>query len=423
MVYLPPFSLTLVVGVIAMVFVVIRPREGFFLLLAALYYPLLPNIPFGSLEISITSILAFGLFLGALNLQRQDPFLRLARWQAALLAALAIVFLLSVLFSDSFDDSIRVAPNLISYWIVLYVAMVLVRSTEQLWLIARLILVLGFILSIWRDELAPLRIALHLPNLGLNGAVFVFHSPVAIALVTVIMLQKKFVSRFWRIFAWLALFSMIYHGLFYQTRAGWLVWIVMALVLVLQARWRERVILVAGAIGVFLMGLFLFANVISTNLAQTEVTVKAFVGATTYAPVSSDDLIRLVARDAGLRMFYARPVFGWGPDAYVRLKPEFLTYFGKESLLPGAFNSWLILLAEQGIVGTAVAAAVFLLPVLLSWKAIRKVRNPTTILAFGFALGVLGISIHLLFIDLMYSFAWAHAGLALASARLALDSN
>ena len=83
----------------------------------------------------------------------------------------------------------------------------------------------------------------------------------------------------------------------------------------------------------------------------------------------------------------------------------------------------MISLAEMGVVGTAVALTVFLVSVPLTWYATKKQGSPDTLLAFAFALGVLGLSIHLLFIDLFYSFAWVHAGIALAASRLALESH
>jgi O-antigen ligase len=420
--FLPPFWVTLVFGSAVMLFVMARPREGIFLLLVALYYPLLPNVPFGSLEVSTTSLLTFGLFLGTLNLQRRDASLRLVRWQVVLLSALGIAFLLSILFSDSLVDSFLMLPNLMVYWMLLYVFMILVHSIKQLWSIARLILVLGFILSIWRVELRPLRYLFGLPSMGINAAVFYFHPAVALALVMVTMLPKGTVSRFWRLFCWLALFSLVYHGILYQTRGGWLAWIAMAIFIGFQTRGRSRVTFAVGIVGISLMGWLFFSGVIRSNLAQTELSLQAALGNTSYDFTNQDDVARLVAGDAGLRMFYARPVFGWGPGAYTRLKPAFIiNYTGKQADYPGAFNSWLISLAEGGLIGTVVALAVFLLPLPLTWRALLKVRNPTTTLAFAFAVGVLGLSIHLTFIDLMYSFAWAHAGLALAASRLALE--
>jgi O-antigen ligase len=420
-VYLPPFWFTLVLGLLAMLLVMARPREGLFLVLLLLYYPLLPNVPLGPLEFSATSPLTLGLFLGTLNLQRRDVSLYLARWQAVLLAALGLVFLFTMLFSDSLADSLPMAPNLVVYWMLLYVCMLLVRRVEQLWAFARLILVLGFILSIWRVELRPLRLVLGLPSLGINGAVFAFHPAVALAMIMAILLPKQAVSSAWRLFSWVALTSFLYHGILYQTRAGWLVLIVMAAIFGLQAHGWARVVFALGVVTLLFASATFFADPIRANMAQTRSTVEAALGETSYASATSDDLIRLVSHQAGLRMFYARPAFGWGPGAYFRLKLNFVNYLGKEAYVAGAFDSWLITLVDMGIAGTIVVLCIFLLPLPLTWLALQKARTPTTMLAFAFALGVLGLSVHLLFIDLLYSFAWMHAGLALAAGRLASE--
>lgn len=422
-VFLSPYWLPLFLGAGAMIFVFLRPYAGLVLLLLALYFPLLPNVPLGPLAISPTSMLAFGLFLTALNRKCKDTSLCLARWQVILLWLLGIALLFSTLFSDSLRDSLLMLPNLVIYLLLLYIFMALVRTSAQLWEMARLVLILGFVLSIWRVELRPLRLLLGLPSLGINGAAFAFHPAVAVALVLTVMPGLgKIVSRGWRIFAWLTLFSLVFHGFLYETRAAWLVWSVFALLLGLQAPTRARLVLAFVVVAFAGVSFIMFADRIEANLEQTHLTVAAAVGTETgYRNVNSDDLIRLLARDAGLRMFEERPVVGWGPNAYIRLKPSFVAYNGKEARLPGAFNAWLIALVEWGLVGASIAAFIFLLPIGLSWKYIRQGSMLTYRLAFAFALGVLGLSIHLLFIDLLYSFAWAHVGLALASARFALE--
>lgn len=118
-------------------------------------------------------------------------------------------------------------------------------------------------------------------------------------------------------------------------------------------------------------------------------------------------------------MFKERPILGWGPNQFNTLKPIYITARTKEARNPGAFNAWLIYLAEMGIVTTVVAAAIFLLPLVIAWRAFRDGRgHPLVPLAFGFALGAVAVGIHLLFVDLFFSFAWAQAALALAAARL-----
>jgi putative inorganic carbon (hco3(-)) transporter len=418
---LPKSWITILFGSGALLFLIIRPREGLLFLFVPLYFPLLPNVPFGGLEFSVTTLMVVGLFLGTLILQQQNNSFRLSKWQGLLVGILGIAFTLSLLFSDSPKDSLLGYPNLVIYCLLLYIIMALVRSTRQLWSMARVILVLGFILSIWRVELRPLRLIFGLPSLGINGAVFDYHPAVAIALILSIFLSIKEISRFWKIFAWVTLFSLLYHGILYQTRAGWIAWIAMVIIIGLQARGWARAAFAIVLAGLTIVGLLFFPNQIESNLSQTQVTLQAAMGDTSYSTVNPDDLIRLLARDAGLRMFYERPIFGWGPNSYVRLKPSFVMSSNKAANLPGAFNSWLIALVEWGIVGTAVVIFIFLLPIFLSWRAIHLKRNQTTFLALAFAVGAVGIAIHLLFIDLFYSFAWVHAAIALAAARLVLE--
>ncbi len=421
-VFLPPFWFTLAIGFVALLFVMVRPYEGLFLVLLLLYFPLFPVVPFGPLEFSATAPLTLGLLIGTLNLQRRDASLRFARWQVALLAALGSIILLTILFSESLRSSLYTLPNWAVYWMLLYVCMLLVRKVEQLWALARFILVLAFILSIWRVELEPLRELLNLPSLGINGAVFAFHPAFAIAMVIAFILFKSAVSLSWRVFSWLTLSSLVYHGVLYQTRAGWLVWILMAAIVGWQTRGYARLVFAFGVMSLALGVAIFFSNEVSVNIEETQSTVRAVFGETSYSSASSDDRIRLLAYDAGLRMFSVRPILGWGPGAYFRLKPEFVRYIGKESNAIGAFDSWLIVMTEMGLVGMGIVLALFLLPMPLTGYIMNSHRNLGTMLAFAFALGALGLSIHLLFIDLLYSFAWVHAGLALAASRLVLEA-
>lgn len=81
----------------------------------------------------------------------------------------------------------------------------------------------------------------------------------------------------------------------------------------------------------------------------------------------------------------------------------------------GAFNSWLIYLVDFGIVGTALAMAAFVLPCLSSgvrWVLSDPTRRCSWRLALRWARSR-SLCIFF-FIDLPYSFAWFHAGLALA---------
>lgn len=414
-----PF-VTVIFGVIAFGIALNRPSRGIALALVMLYFPLLRNLELGPIDFSLQMFPLLGLTLKSFDRNlRLEP---LRFWQRMILIILGGGFLLSFLFSESVSYSVRFAPNLAVYLLWLFVMMKFIRTDADLWGVAKLILVLGFLFSIWRIELRPIRVLLDLPSMGFNGAVFNFHPAVAIALVVAIILPRgDWVTLRWKIFAWLTLLSCIYHGFLLETRSAWLAWMAMAAMLGLRAPGWKKFVLIFGASLLASVIFLVFGESITANLNQTRISLEVASGEISISEINSDDLIRLVARDAGLRMFYARPIFGWGPNTYIRLKPQFLTYFGKASELPGAFNAWLIALAEWGLVGTTGAMLVFFFPLGASWFYLNK--NPTLIsyLALAFALAVLGMGIHLLFIDLMYSLVWAHLGLALAAARLALD--
>lgn len=413
--------LSIAFGVFGLLLSLARPRLGLALALVTLYFPLLPNVPVGPLEFSVPTFLLVGLFISALDLRRTGEPMRLAGWQGRSLFAIGFSFFLSILFGESFSRSLVMIPNVLTYLLWMVVTMRLVRSEKQLWELARLILILGFLLSIWRIELRPIRLLLGLPSMGINGAVFVFHPAVAVSLVVGFLLPENMgVTRGWRLFARLVFISTIYHGLLLETRGAWLAWLCIAVVIGLQSTTRARLSLILGLAILSGVLLLLFGDRIEANVSQTRASLQAAEEGD-YININPDDLIRLVARNAGLRMFQERPVFGWGPNAYVSLKPLFVNYTGKAADLPGAFNSWLISLVEWGVIGTTVVLVVFLLPLFQSWKYAKLDRTLTNRLAFSFSLGVLALSIHLLFIDLFYSFVWAHVGLALTASRFALE--
>ncbi len=417
---LPPFWITLALGLAGFLLMIARPMFGLGLMLVVLYFPVFPTVPFGPLEFSASTLMVVGMTISALIKIRRLKVNPLARWQWAALLSLGTVFILATLFSTSFAASIRFFPNLVIYLLILFSIMTLVDTSKKLLDLARLIIVLAFVLSIWRTELGPLRGILRLPSLGINGAVFAFHPAVALILVMLVfpVLGKQF-STAWKLFGLLALFSLILHAVILETRSAWLAWLVLAILIFLRAGNRGRMVMAALALAVIVLAGLYFRETVSINFMETRNTL-GVAFEQDESPIASGDLIRLHARDAGWRMFKERPILGWGPNQFNTLKPYYVTARTKEARNPGAFNAWLIYLAEMGIVTTVVAAAIFLLPLVIAWRAFRDGRDhPLVPLAFGFALGTVAVGIHLLFVDLFFSFAWAQAGLALAAARLA----
>ncbi len=420
--YLPAYWLTLVLGLIVFVVALVYPMAGVSLILVGLYFPIFPNVPLGSFEFSISTLPVAGLALGALVRSRSQPGRgNLMGWQKILLAALGLAFILSSLLSANLGVSLRMAPNLLLYLLILFGIIVEVNSSARLHYVAKLILILAFVVSFWRFELAPLRSLLHLPMLSINGAVFSFHPAVALALAILLFTPGEGFSKRWRWFAGLTLVSLAAHGILNETRAGWLTWLVLLLAVGSRLPMKHLVRLSPLILIVGSLLIISYSQVLKSNISETSATLQG-LKEEDQSLVGSDDRIRLLAYDAGVRMFHAKPVLGWGPNLYVTLKPAFVADSSKEAKFLGAFNSWLILLTEMGLVGLTCGALISLAPFAITWYMMYKQPTEINGLAFGFALGALGLAIHLLFIDLMFSFYWVHIGLALAAAGLVLQN-
>ncbi len=420
-----PQAFTLMAGAVVGLVILARPLLGLFIILILLYFPLLPNLELAGVETSITGpllLLLAGIAVLPFHASTSAPK-ALASWQKALLASLVLVFAITTLLSQDLSVSLLYIPNLLVSVVILFVVMSMFHTKERLVLITKIILILAFLLSIWRLELRPLRLIFGLPSLGINGAVFAYHPAVALSLV-ILVYPGSFFSRSWRIFAGLTLVSLLLHGIAYETRSAWIVWSVMLVFITTRltfqrwARFLPLLVIVFSLIG------FYYLDRLQANWQQTQQTLTATLSGEDTR-MSSDDRIRVYAQEAGLAMFRERPIVGWGPNMFITLKPQFVQASNKEARLTGAFSGWLTVLSEMGLLGVFALVAAVTIPLFRTWLLFRRrgsqEQEELKWLAFGFALGAFGMAIHLFFISLMYSFYWFHVGLALAAARLVVD--
>ncbi len=418
LVVLPPILFTLAASLMVMILILARPMAGIVIVLTMLYFPLLPNVSLAGFEFSATALPVLTLGATALMSTRMPEHARpLAKWQWLLLASLAGAFGLASLLSTSYEVTIPVLPNLGLYVVILFAMMVLIDTPQKLVWVAKVILVLAFVLSIWRVELRPLRGLVGLPSLGINGAIFAFHPAVGLGLVVMLMPGSLF-SRRWRWFAGMTLLSLVLHGITYEGRAGILTWGVMLMILLTRLNVKRSFVLLASLVLVGALVAEQYQEVIQRNLFDTQMTLDAMTTGNWNIATASGDRLRMAVMEAGWRMFQERPIFGWGPDLFTHLNADYVRsgdYAGRE-----AFNSWLNALVEMGLVGGVVSLAAFVAPVLITWREVGRRRDALQLLAFGFALGAFGLAFHLFFIDLLYSFAWVHAGLGLAAARISM---
>lgn len=154
--------------------------------------------------------------------------------------------------------------------------------------------------------------------------------------------------------------SVMYAVFISYSRASWLMGLLVLVGLVLiYPRFMLRLGLILGPL-VLLAGGLLF----SSQIKQASERLK-----------SSDHtaLSRLPVLVAAYRMFEAKPVFGWGYDNFDRFDRRFQGRFG-DLVNPDekdltSHNVYMTLLAEQGVVGTAL----FLAPVIyLLWRSLKK---------------------------------------------------
>lgn len=412
------FWVTILFGLMIVVAVMVRPVVGLLLAMGPLYFALFPNLTLGSFELSVSTLpllfAAAGGVLGAHGRLAGGPF---SRWQTHLLVLLAVGFGFSTVASPATQRAFGKLPNLILYVLILFAIISLIDSPKYLVLIMKATLILAFLLSIWRIELRPFRHMFGFPSLGINGAVFNFHPGVAFSLVILFTPVRSFSKR-WRYFAAITLASLVLHGIQYQTRAAWLAWVIVVALVFMRVQSEKRAVLIAMAVLAFTVMLLRYGDILSENLKDTENVIAAVrTGDQDRATGSGGgDALRIRAQNIAWDLFKTRPLTGWGPGSFSVYSP----LIGGVKAPEAAFNSWLQSLAELGLIGTLPAAGAFALPLVVTWRAVRRYPDEVHLLAFGFALASAAIAIHLLFISLFYSFAWFHAGLALAAARLSL---
>jgi len=391
----------------------------FIVTLAMLYFPLLPNISIGPFEASAT-VIPILLLAGAalLKLRKKTEIPQITAWQKTLLFFLALSFILAGIFTSSMQITLKLLPNMGLYILELFAIPILVDTNRKLVIVAKASMVLAFILSFWKVELDYFRGLFGLSGLGgINGIVFDFHPAVAIGLV-VLLVQPSWFSRRWQLFSAFTLVSLVLHGVGFQTRAAWLAWMIMLIIIISCLPARSMFKLIFLIIPIIILLLWPYMSLFMSNLDQTQRTVTA-LSTENFTSISKDDLMREVGLRAGLTMFRERPLLGWGPGLYDAMLGRYSSVQDR-TLAAGAFNAWLISLAEMGLLTVIAILAIVLTPLWISWRRLRKDPNDHKWLALAFSLGVAGMAVHLFFISLMFSFFWFHLGLALAGGRLVL---
>ena len=160
--------------------------------------------------------------------------------------------------------------------------------------------------------------------------------------------------------------------------------VVLAVVLVRHRYdWRK-----AAAFGLFLL---LLAGLM-TWLGGEELTRRLATMHSSQTDISND--MRFQINRDGLRMFWKRPVLGWGLGCFPVAYPQFRTFY-TNFFINQAHDDYLQLLVEMGLLG--LGTVVWYLVVLFR-RAGRKVRNWSSevggAVTLACLLGIIGILVH-----------------------------
>jgi O-antigen ligase len=420
-----------VLSFLLILLVIVAPDVGLILIMVFVYFPIIGGIDLGLFTLTVTTLPVLALSLVALVpfSKSKSRINKLEPWQFGILACLVFAFLVPTLLSTSLPVSLSIFPNLMLYILLVFAILMQVRCEEQLVLYTKAILIILVVESFWKYGFAPFRSLLGLPSLAGNGLIYSFHPAFALCLVILLSPIPGF-SRRWRLLALAGLAAIIIQAILYEARAGIIAEVTMiALALLGLPSRRVLYLVMLGALLIPII-LFNFDVLVTRNVNQSLETLQtAQTENINENEIDPSDLLRLVSANAAWDMYRQRPLTGWGPGMYPILKPQVALgnkkyTIGESGAITGAFNSWLTLLAEMGVISTGEVAILFFLPFLLAFRMVHKVpRTSASYLAFGYSLGLVGLGIHLYFIDLIYSsFAWIFVGLAWASLRIAWEA-
>lgn len=407
--------ITFVLSLFTALLVLVRPRVALISTIAFLYLSVFPLFEIGPIEFSITTLPILTLFLRALWQQsRSERPVKILGWQWVILVGMTATAVLTVLSSEYFSSAVISLFNFVLYALIIFSVLVLVRAKDDFISISKSILVCAFLLIVYQYIQSTFSVWA-LPGLGgVNGVSLKFYTAFSLCLLILVRPLEDFSKR-WRLFVFILINLIVIEVISFQTRSAWLAMITISLLAILRLPDKMGAWLGLAMITIT-VGL-LSRQIIGTNWQQFEQTISAW-RANDQTLLYSDDRIRYVAMSTGWQMFLRRPILGWGINSFSNLIFQFASGPAKY-ITGGAFNSWLMLIVEQGILGLLPVLAAFAFPLGIVWTRFRHWQGEEKYLIFPLILGMAGLGIHLFFIDLMYSsFVWLHVGIAMASVSL-----
>jgi O-antigen ligase len=409
------YLITIVLSLFGVFFALSRPRWGVVFILGMLYFPIFSLFNLGPVDVSISTLPVLALFGNAWWKWGRNSHekIKIAPWQWLIMIGMVISMILSTIASQSPARALSILPNQILYVLIIFSISVLCRSYDDFVVISKAILIFVLIDGIW-PGLPPIQQFFGERAMGINGIVFKYYIAFAISIVLVLQPVSGF-SRNWRFVAFIVPVLVVYRAIVYESRSALLA---IAMIMVLGfIRLPRRIMLLGIAIISILIGAVFYANVMVNNALATQRAIDALQSNNRDMAISGDR-IRFVSNRFGWEMFQERPILGWGPGVFSDLMKNNIS--GPTRYVLGrAFNSWLLLIVENGLVGFIPFLLAFVIPFGIIWMNFNKNSTDISYLTLAFALGVLATGLHLVFIDLMYtSQVWFHVGLSMTAVQL-----
>lgn len=196
------------------------------------------------------------------------------------------------------------------------------------------------------------------------GAVLAMFIPILIAL-----LLRKNQSKSMKLFVWFILFVFIIGTVFSYTRAAWVSLVAaLGLTVFLRLRLKFSYLLTIGILA--LVGFFSFKTEIMLKLKKNEqassADLKEHVQSITNITNDESNLERINRWQSAIRMFDARPIFGWGPGTYQFKYAPYQFSYEKTNISTNmgdrgnAHSEYIGPLAEQGLFGMLTFVLIFI---------------------------------------------------------------
>ncbi len=211
-------------------------------------------------------------------------------------------------------------------------------------------------------------------------------------------------SRFIRIFSFIAFAVFITAIVLSYTRASWIS-LVAALVCYLILLLRIKTSIVVGGIAAFVIFLFIYWTQITMTLERTDkqssTDYASHVESMSNITTDASNVERLNRWQSAFRMWFDRPLFGWGPGTYMFQYAPYQkwsertiisTNFGEGG---NAHSEYIGPLSEQGIPGPLAFILIGALVIFGASRIIINSKNPkVNMLAKSLLLGLITYWVH-----------------------------